>query len=73
MIIGIPKTTQAGERRVALTPDVVARLAKDGHEIVVEAGAGKAAGFIDEAYIQDLQPRTAVRGAQAEGGLEQGA
>ncbi len=51
MIIGIPKTTEAGERRVALTPDVVARLTKDGYEVVVETGAGTASGFIDESYV----------------------
>jgi len=51
MIIGIPKTTEAGEHRVSLTPDVVTRLAKEGHEVVVESGAGTAAGFIDEAYV----------------------
>jgi len=51
MIIGIPKTTEAGEHRVSLTPDVVTRLTKEGHEVVVESGAGTAAGFIDEAYV----------------------
>jgi NAD(P) transhydrogenase subunit alpha len=51
MIIGIPKTTEAGEHRVSLTPDVVTRLTKDGHEVVVESNAGTAAGFIDEAYV----------------------
>jgi NAD(P) transhydrogenase subunit alpha len=50
MIIGIPKTTEAGEHRVSLTPDVVARLTKEGHEVVVQSGAGTAAGFVDEAY-----------------------
>jgi NAD(P) transhydrogenase subunit alpha len=51
MIIGIPKTTEAGEQRVSLTPDVVARFTKEGHEVVVQSGAGTAAGFIDEAYV----------------------
>jgi NAD(P) transhydrogenase subunit alpha len=51
MIIGIPKTTEAGERRVSLTPDVVARLTKEGHEVVVESDAGTAAGFVDDAYV----------------------
>ncbi|MDH5373315.1 MAG: Re/Si-specific NAD(P)(+) transhydrogenase subunit alpha [Acidimicrobiia bacterium] len=51
MNIGIPKTTEAGEHRVSLTPDVVARLTKDGYEVVVQSGAGTAAGFVDDAYV----------------------
>lgn len=50
MKVGVPKETAAGERRVALVPDVVAKLKKDGHDIIVERGAGSAAGFPDEAY-----------------------
>src|SRR5438034_1043597 len=50
MKIGIPKETAPSERRVALTPDAVARLVKAGHEVVVEAGAGVEAGFPDDAY-----------------------
>src|SRR5436189_167392 len=50
MKIGIPKETAPSERRVALTPDAVARLVKAGHEVVVEAGAGIEAGFPDDAY-----------------------
>lgn len=51
MIIGIPKTTGAGEHRVSMTPDVVARLTKENHEVVVESGAGTAAGFVDDSYV----------------------
>ena len=40
-----------GETRVALTPASVARLGKDRVEVVVESGAGRAAGFTDEAYV----------------------
>jgi len=40
-----------GERRVAGTPDSVADLVADGHEVVVEAGAGAAAGMPDDAYL----------------------
>ncbi|PYP70526.1 MAG: hypothetical protein DMD41_14780, partial [Gemmatimonadetes bacterium] len=36
MRVGIPKETVAGERRVALVPEVVGRLVKAGHEVVVE-------------------------------------
>ena len=50
MRFGVPKETVAGERRVALVPDAVAKLAKDGHQVLVEGGAGAAAGFPDDAY-----------------------
>jgi len=49
MRVGVPKETAAGERRVALVPETVSRLG-EGVEVVVEAGAGAAAGFTDEAY-----------------------
>jgi NAD(P) transhydrogenase subunit alpha len=48
--IGVPKETAAGERRVALVPDTVGRLAGDGVAVVVEPGAGVEAGFTDDAY-----------------------
>lgn len=48
--LGVPAETAAGERRVALVPDVVARLVKNGYEVLLEKGAGKAAHFIDFAY-----------------------
>jgi len=44
--IGVPKETLPGERRVALVPDVVRRLER-GHEILIETGAGEAAGIPD--------------------------
>jgi NAD(P) transhydrogenase subunit alpha len=50
MIVGVPKETVPGERRVALVPDLVAKLSKAGVEVVVQAGAGEAAGFADVAY-----------------------
>jgi NAD(P) transhydrogenase subunit alpha len=50
--IGVPKETAAGERRVALVPDAVGRLASDGFEVLVESGAGEAAYFGDDAYEQ---------------------
>jgi proton-translocating NAD(P)+ transhydrogenase subunit alpha len=52
MRVGVPKETAAGERRVALVPEVVSRLAQAGFEIVVERGAGQAAGFEDGAYSE---------------------
>ncbi len=50
MKFGVPKETVAGERRVALVPDTVAKLVKDGHQVLVEGGAGVSAGFTDDAY-----------------------
>jgi NAD(P) transhydrogenase subunit alpha len=50
MNVSVPKETAAGERRVALVPDVVTRLAKSGVEVVVEAGAGEGAHLPDSAY-----------------------
>ena len=48
--LGVPKETAPLERRVALVPETVARLAKDGVEVVVESGAGAGAYFSDEQY-----------------------
>ncbi len=50
MIIGIPKETYPGERRVALVPAAVPTLSKAGLTVVVETDAGSAAGFLDSAY-----------------------
>ena len=50
MRIGVPTETADGERRVAVVPDVVRRLAAAGHAVVVEPGAGVAAGAPDAAY-----------------------
>lgn len=52
MIVGVPKESYPGERRVALVPMVVPNLAKAGLEVVVEAGAGEQAGYPDEAYVE---------------------
>jgi NAD(P) transhydrogenase subunit alpha len=51
MRLGIPRETSSNERRVALVPETVARLG-DGVEVIVEAGAGDAAGFPDAAYTE---------------------
>ncbi|HEY0410271.1 MAG TPA: Re/Si-specific NAD(P)(+) transhydrogenase subunit alpha [Candidatus Dormibacteraeota bacterium] len=48
--VGVPRETGAGERRVATVPAVVPLLTRLGLEVVVETGAGEAAGFLDEAY-----------------------
>ncbi len=50
MRIGIPKESLAGETRVACTPATVTQLQKLGFEVVVESGAGTAAGLVDTAY-----------------------
>jgi NAD(P) transhydrogenase subunit alpha len=50
MIAGIPKETVAGECRVALVPDLVPKLANSGLEVLVQPGAGLAAGFLDASY-----------------------
>src|SRR3954469_7793300 len=52
MIVGVPRETSAGERRVALVPDIAGRLAKAGFDVLVEHGAGAAAGFRDEEYTE---------------------
>jgi H+-translocating NAD(P) transhydrogenase subunit alpha len=51
MIVGVPMETYPGERRVAMVPSVVPLLLKAGCEVLVQKGAGIAAGYEDEAYI----------------------
>lgn len=50
MTIGVPKEMFPGERRVALVPSIVPSLTKAGFQVVLESGAGDAAGFTDAAY-----------------------
>src|SRR6266571_3560583 len=50
MKVGVLSETLPGERRVALIPDVAGKLTQSGFEVVLEAGAGELADFIDEAY-----------------------
>ena len=52
MIVGVPKESYPGERRVALVPLVVPNLAKAGLEVIVESGAGEPAGYPDAAYTE---------------------
>src|SRR5919206_2261092 len=52
MRVGIPRETTQGERRVALVPETVAKLAAVGFELVVEQDAGSAASFPDDAYTE---------------------
>lgn len=50
MIIGVPKETYPNEQRVALIPALIPSLHKAGFEVLIEAGAGEAAGFPDTEY-----------------------
>ncbi|HYX95885.1 MAG TPA: alanine dehydrogenase, partial [Geodermatophilus sp.] len=50
LVVGVPSEIKDNERRVALTPDGVVELAHDGHQVVVQAGAGAGARFADDEY-----------------------
>ena len=50
LFIGIPKETSFQENRIALTPLSVALLVHNGHEVLIESGAGQAANFSDREY-----------------------
>ncbi len=50
MIVGVPRESYPGERRVAMVPSVIPGLLKAGFEVVVEAGAGTEAGYPDAEY-----------------------
>lgn len=50
--VGVPKETAPGERRVALVPEVVARLVKQGVTIRIQSAAGESAGYPDDAYAK---------------------
>jgi len=49
-LIGVPRETAAGEKRVATVPEVVEKLVKLGFRVAVQSGAGEAANFSDESY-----------------------
>src|SRR5260370_25109210 len=50
MIVGVPRESFPGERRVALVPAVIPNLSQAGLDVVVEAGAGAASGYPDAHY-----------------------
>ncbi len=52
MLIGVVRETYPGEGRVALTPAAVVQLRRAGFGVLIEAGAGEAAGFADQAYAE---------------------
>jgi H+-translocating NAD(P) transhydrogenase subunit alpha len=66
VLVGVPKESYPGERRVALVPLVIPNLVKAGLEVIVEAGAGESAGYPDAAYAEKgakiLADRAAVFG-----------
>jgi H+-translocating NAD(P) transhydrogenase subunit alpha len=69
VIIGVPKESYPGERRVALVPIVIPNLTKAGFEIIVEAGAGVAAGYPDALFVEkgaEILPDRAAVFAQAD-------
>ncbi len=67
MIVGVPRESYPGERRVALVPAVIPGLLKAGLKVIVESGAGTEAGYPDAEYsargAQVLPERAAVFGA----------
>ncbi len=52
MKIGVPRELRAGEHRVALVPESCKKLIQAGIEVAIEAGAGTAAFFPDESYVE---------------------
>ncbi|TJY44411.1 alanine dehydrogenase [Cohnella pontilimi] len=50
MIVGIPKEVKKQENRVAMTPAGAGMLRQQGHEVIVQTGAGAGSGFTDEEY-----------------------
>ena len=52
MILGIPKETYPGEKRVAMIPAVIPSLTKGGMEVLIEDGAGAEAGYPNDAYVE---------------------
>jgi alanine dehydrogenase len=52
LFIGIPKETSFQENRIALTPDAVAVLVNEGHDVAVEHGAGEGSFYFDTDYSE---------------------
>lgn len=50
--IGIPKETSIQEKRIPLVPDAVAVLVNNGHEVIIETGAGEGSSFSDKDYSE---------------------
>ncbi len=60
MRVAVPKETAEGERRVALVPELVRKLAAGGFDVAVERGAGEGASFSDAEY-EEAGARVAAR------------
>ena len=52
LLIGLPKEVSLQENRIALTPEAVAILVRNGHNVIVENGAGEKAKFTDTEYSE---------------------
>jgi alanine dehydrogenase len=50
LVVGVPTEIKDNENRVAMQPDGVAELAHNGHQVLVQAGAGTGSRFSDEAF-----------------------
>lgn len=74
MNIGLPREVKDNEYRVGLVPAGIHALSGDGHQVLVESGAGEGSGFSDEEYreagativarVEDLYSRNPRRKAQ---------
>jgi len=62
--IGIPRDNEQLETRVPLTPEAVEILVNEGHDVLIETGAGKAANYLDKDYSERggfvVQDKTAI-------------
>lgn len=52
LFIGIPKETCLNEKRLCLTPDAVQVLTQNGHQVIIESGAGEGSFFTDLQYSE---------------------
>jgi alanine dehydrogenase len=52
MLVGVPKEIKDNEYRVSLTPGGAHLLVEEGHQVLVQAGAGEGSGFLDAEYVQ---------------------
>ncbi|WP_026994671.1 alanine dehydrogenase [Flectobacillus major] len=52
LYIGLPKEITMQEKRISLTPDAVSLLVRNGHQVLLETGAGEGAKFTDAQYSE---------------------
>lgn len=52
MIIGVPKEIKTHENRVSLQPGGVLQMKRNGHDVLIQKGAGLGSGFTDEMYVE---------------------